>query len=148
MSKRILRIVSFVALALVLVQSLSFYAIGDIRLLNATGKNYKTFVLNQNTFSGITLVSDLDLDVEVVKKNFKQFGEYDVALSDDFENPFAPIPENRYEYIIKNETKNPFKINNILEIEHAPEYGASFKSSYIWILFDWVLIKKENTGIS
>ena len=138
----------FVALALVLVQSISFYTIGDVQLLRASSKNYADYMLIHNTFSGITLVSDLDLDVEVVKKNFKQFGEYDVTLSDDFENPFAPIPENRYEYIIKNETKNPFKINNILEIEHAPEYGASFKSSYIWILFDWVLIKKENTGIS
>lgn len=148
MSKSILRGVLYVLLILGAIQSVTYYTISGRKLIKATGKNYETFVLDRNTFTGITFVTNIKVEPQSIKKNFAEFQSYDVVISEDYENPFAPVSAERYEYIIKKETKNPFGIHNIWEMEHAPYYGASWESEYIWVLFDWVLIKKENKGIS
>jgi hypothetical protein len=148
MSKFILRGVLYIFLILGAIQSVTYYTISGRKLIKATGKNYDTFVLDRNRFTGITFVTNSKVEPQSIKKNFALFQSYDVEISGDYENPFTPISEERYEYIIKNKTRNPFVINDVWEMEHAPYYGASWESEYIWILFDWMLIKKENKGIS
>lgn len=148
MSKHFLKIGVSVLLILTVVHLVTFYTISEDRLISAVGRNYETYVLDLNEFSGVTFLSETETDAEMVKNHFKLFEKYEVNESNDFENPIAPISENRYEYMIKNEAKNPFKVNVVKEWEHAPEFAASWESKYVWILFDRVLIKKENTGIS
>tara|TARA_R110002072_G_scaffold164949_1_gene318021 strand:+ start:1131 stop:1385 length:255 start_codon:yes stop_codon:yes gene_type:complete len=53
-----------------------------------------------------------------------------------------------YFYFFDFETKNPFTVNLINEGEWAKEFGASWDSKYIWIVYKWILIEKTNTGIS
>lgn len=148
MSKLIFKIVLFAVLFLALVQTITYYTIAKSSLIRVAGKNFQSFVLDQNTFTGITFVTQYNINQELVKKRFSSFEDYDIIISSDFVNVFAPINANRYEYVIKNESNNPFGMNQIKELEHAPEFVASFESKYIWILFYWVLIEKENTGIS
>ncbi len=130
------------------IQTITYYSVSETRLLHAVGENYESYVLENNSFEGVTVVTDLKVNTSAILENFELFNNYEVQLSNDFENPFATIGEQRYEYLIKYESRHPFGINYILETEHAPQYGARWNSCYIWVLFDWVLIKKENKGIS
>ncbi|PCJ65585.1 MAG: hypothetical protein COA58_09245 [Bacteroidetes bacterium] len=140
-------------LTLVLIQAISFYAIAEKLLVKEIGENFESFVLPYNDLQldEIGIVSNLDLTSDQIKESFITLERYanTIRSCKTFSEciDLARIDEH-YLYGFSWEKRNPFLSNIVVEGEKAKEFGASWESKYVWVLFKWVLLDKENTGIS
>jgi hypothetical protein len=147
----VLKRIGFAVLVLIAIQTVTFYAIGESSLVKEIGNNYESYVLQyeENEFKDIGVISELNPTMEQVTEYFSEFEPYNLKICTSISD-CSDLRETDYFYLywFDFETKNPFTINLINEGEFAKEYGASWDSKYIWIIYKWILIEKTNTGIS
>jgi len=147
----LLKKIGIAILALIVIQTSTFYTIGENSLVRAIGDNYESYVLQlgDNLFIDIGVISKINLTKKQVSKYFSQFAPYNLKVCKSLsECSDLRETDTYYLYLFDFKTKNPFTINLIGEGEFAKEYGASWESRYIWVFFTWILIEKVNTGIS
>ncbi len=146
-----LKTILLIILSVFLIQIITYYTISKNKLIEQIGLNYESTVLFEkgNYFDEFYVVSELITKEYQITKYFKKFEDIKFETCVSAENcPNLRKSENFYHYFVGNLNKNPFVINKIGETELAKEYGASWESEYIWIIFKWVLIEKRMTGIS
>ena len=147
----VLKKIGIAILLLIAIQTVTFYSIGVSSLVKEIGRNYESYVLQyeENEFNEIGVISELNLTKEQVREYFNEFESYNLKICTSMSD-CSDLLETDYFYLygFDFETKNPFTINLINEGELAKEYGASWDSKYIWIIYKWILIEKINTGIS
>lgn len=147
----VLKKIGITILALLVIQTVTFYTIGVSSLVKEIGRNYESYVLQykDNEFNDIGIISELNPTKEQVIAYFKEFEPYNLKICTSIPD-CSNLRESDYFYLYKFDfkTKNPFTINLIIESESAKEYGANWDSKYIWIFYKWILIEKTNSGIS
>lgn len=147
----LLKRIGILMLAVIVIQTITFYTIGESSLVKEIGSNYESYVLQykENKLKDIGIVSELNPTKIQVVKYFREFEHYNLKICKSASD-CSDLLETDYFYLycFDFETKNPFKINLINEGEFAKEYGATWNSKYIWIIYKWILIEKTNTGIS
>ena len=148
--KKVKRIALFL-LALALLQTLTFYIVGQDSLVKEIGKHYETFVLNEegNIFKDVGLISEMEMSRPQIEENFPDFTPYNLVLCQSISD-CSEIRNTStfYIYYFENETNHPFAVNLIHESEMAYAFGANWESKYVWVLFTWILLEKANTGIA
>jgi len=147
----VLKKIGVAIIILMFIQIVTFYTIAESSLVMEIGSNYESYVLQfeENEFKDIGVISELNLTKEQVIENFKEFEPNKIKICKS-KSDCSNLRETYYFYLyaFDFETKNPFIINVINESELAKEYGASWESKYIWIIYKWILVEKTNTGIS
>ncbi|BDD04562.1 hypothetical protein [Aureibacter tunicatorum] len=136
---------------LILIQLVTFYTIGKNSLIDKIGEHYETFVFDygDNHFDNVGIISNLEITNDEARTNFVKFKESNVFLCNDFvASSELKKTKDFYIYHILYESQNPFWINKVYEYELVNEFGATWESEYIWALYKWILIEKNNTGIS
>ena len=144
------RIITSSILMIILVQVCSFYTISDRRLIEQIGLNYETnLIFEKENNLKIGFVSKMDLTEKQIQNNFSKFRNRKIKIcKTQQECTGLKGSEEFYIYWFNSKIKNPFWINKIEEGEFAEFFGASWESEYIWVIYKWVFIEKESTGIS
>ena len=140
-----------ILLGICALQATTFYFISENKLVRHIGKNYETTTFKnvENPDKNISFVSELIKSKEIIKKNFKLFDTEEFRVCEKVEKcDSLKTGYFYYFYFGFANNKNPFIINEIVEVEYAQYYAARWDSKYIWILFDWVLLDKKMTGQS
>ncbi|MEP0266009.1 hypothetical protein [Dokdonia sp.] len=142
-----------ILIVLVCIQCTTYYLFGKKNIIYPIGKHYETFVFfSENEFEEIFVGANAPLEEEKVVASFPIFAAYKLELCEALPNKcieeYDWNKKGRYHYFFEIKTGGVFAIHTIAEFEHATQYGASWESHYVWVLFKWILIKKENRGIS
>ncbi|KXX71260.1 hypothetical protein AVL50_09390 [Flammeovirga sp. SJP92] len=136
-----------------ILQTITFYTIAPKTILNQVGKNYISYILEymDNDEVSIAVVSNLNATSVEIKEEILPFQPYSTdILSLETKGDVMGLLHQGYTliYLLEFDGSHPFFINTIHEAEAAKEYGAGWESKYIWVLYQWILIEKVNTGIS
>ncbi|NMM50811.1 hypothetical protein [Marinigracilibium pacificum] len=130
---------------------LTFYTIADKYLVNELGKYHESYVLNYkgNEFENIGIITEFELSKEQFEESFHVFKLMNLRFCTSINDCNELYKTDTFFfYIFDVKSRNPFGVNIISESEMAKFYGANWESKYIWVICKWVLLEKENTGIS
>jgi|GEM_PF-5169351 len=146
-----IKYLTIIILILIVVQISTFYTISNSFLIKEIGRNHESYVLEyeENDFRYFAILTKFDLSENQIQTYFSQLNGYNVSVCKSYsECDYLRKFGNFYLYWFEHKIKHPFNINLINEAEAAEEYGATWESKYIWIIYKWYLIEKVNTGIS
>ncbi len=151
--KKIIKIVFSIVAILICLQFVTYYLFAKESIVCHIGKHFETYILNlENQFEEVLVAGNVPLDRNKVLASFSDFKKYELRLCENLpekciEN-FDWNEEGKYQYLFEMKNNGAFTIHTINEFEHASAYGARWESYYIWVVFKWVLIRKESRGIS
>lgn len=134
---------------LLCIQLITFYTISQRALVEEIGRHYESYYIGYNTVNNIGIITDFQLEPLLIRENFKDFEGINIQFCQSISAcETLRETDDFYFYIFNLETQHPFFINQVIEGEMGQQFGASWKSKYIWVLYKWVLIEKHNSGIS
>ena len=141
----------FIFLAILSIQTITYFAIGKTLLIQEIGTNYESSALDieANVIHNLGIFSELQPTKKQIQDNFELVSSFNYTIcKTESEFRDTRTKEHYFLYYFNNTTRNPFSINLIDEYEGGYEYGASWESKYIWLFYKWVLLEKYSTGMS
>jgi len=135
---------------LLFIQYSTYYFIAEKSLIKAIGRHYETYVFDymDNEYDNIVFISKLPISPSVIQTHFLKFKNRTVRTCIIYDDCDFSRVGDFYNYIIDAKMWHPFAQHKVVETEFADSFGADWRSEYIWVLFHWVLIEKENIGVS
>jgi len=151
------KIISFVAIILV-AQVILYFLLGENSLIATIGPDKEFFKYTPRIITVVYDKSEYPHEEDEISLEGKAYLES--SLKKDFDSVSSISSTNNFDhvgnvlyYYLSVERTNYFisYVNESLVLKNE-EYdmltGADWKSTYIWVLFKWIRIKKVNTGIS
>ncbi|WP_282126157.1 hypothetical protein [Marinifilum flexuosum] len=143
-----IRITTLIITSLVCFQILSFQLLGKRCLTNQVIKNYRTYLIDRDIANGV-YSSNLHFNSLQEKQLKELFNVRTLQLVEqtDALNKYRSNSSDLYIYIANAKFKNSVYAT-VIDAEIYHNFIANDRGKYIWILFFWIKLNKENFAMT
>ncbi len=140
----------FIVIGIFCLQACTYYTFSHSLLIKEIGTRHETFVFNidENASKKINIISELNPTEDQIKKHFISFRNRELKICESL-LVCNELQDSKSSLIFHFDILegNPIMINTINEIEIGTESVVMWKSKYVWILFNWVYLRKGKVEI-
>jgi hypothetical protein len=146
--KGLAKIIAISAIGLAALQFCTFHLFAKWAIIKPIGENFETYLLELNQFEKTIVIADYDYAPEDLTKHFIHLKNLpnDFYTTDSYVHKTIDSVTHCYSFTFNK--FNAFGFSEVYEAELAKEFGADWKSKYIWVIYKWILIEKVDIGVS